>query len=197
MRLCTLGLTSLLFVLPAHAQADRAPNAVTDWALIVQQAIHNANAPRPPASATVLHATVVLAMYDAVVAIEGGSEPYGAAIHAWPGADVRAAVATAAFITARARVAASQYPYLDEQYAGYLARIPDSIRKVDGIRVGRRAASLILKRRANDGFDTVVLYECSAIPPPAGQSGLRLSTARQGVVRPVDRPGPRRAAGQN
>jgi hypothetical protein len=111
----------------------------------------------------------VLAMYDAVVAIEGGSEPYGPAIHAWRGADVNAAVATAAYVTARARVAASQFAYLDEQYAAFLAGIPHGLRKLDGIRVGRKAAAAILELRAKDGFDNVVLYQCSAIPPPPGE----------------------------
>jgi hypothetical protein len=154
---------------PVRASADTAPNAVTDWELIVQQAIHNAAAPRPPASALVLHATVVLAIYDAVMAIEGGYEPYAAAIRAWPGTDVRAAVATAAYFTARARVLASQFGYLDQQYLQYLERIPDGQAKTDGIRVGRRAATAMVRLRANDGFDTVVLYQCSSNPPPAGE----------------------------
>jgi hypothetical protein len=157
MRFCTFALTCLLFITPGQAHADTAPNAVTDWTLIVQQSIHNASAPRPPASAIVLHATVILAMYDAAVAIEGGSESYGPSFQARPGADVRAAVATAAYLTARARVAASQFAYLDDQYSAYLASIPDGLRKTDGIRVGTRTSSLILRLRADDGFDNVVL----------------------------------------
>jgi hypothetical protein len=35
--------------------------------------------------------------------------------------------------------------------------------------VGESAAASILAIRANDGFETKVLYECSAIPPPAGE----------------------------
>jgi hypothetical protein len=64
-------------------------------------------------------------MYDAVTAIKGGYEPYGANISAPRGADVRAAVATAAYRTARERVATSQHEYLDEQYELYLAGIRD------------------------------------------------------------------------
>lgn len=59
---------------PCHVSAGTG-NAVTDWALIVQPAIHSAAAPRPAGSAQVLHTMVVLAMYDAVVAIEGASSP--------------------------------------------------------------------------------------------------------------------------
>jgi hypothetical protein len=141
-------------------------NAVTDWATIVQASIHNASAPRPPASSEVLHTIVQLAVYDAVVAIEGGFDPYAAAIEAPPGADLRAAVATAAYRTARARVASSQFAYLDDQYAAYLAGIPDGQAKSDGIAVGMAAADAMLVLRANDGFDAVVPYSCSSIPPP-------------------------------
>ena len=169
MRAYALLLCGVLLAGPTQASADTAPNAVTDWELIVQQAVHNASAPRPPASALVLHAVVVLAMYDAVMAIEGGYEPYAATIQAWPGSDARAAVATAAYLTARARVASSQVAYLDQQYAAYLAGIPDGQAKADGIAVGQEAASAMLALRANDGFNNVVLYQCSSIPPPAGE----------------------------
>jgi hypothetical protein len=169
MRASALLMCGALLVVPARASADTAPNAVTEWELIVQQAIHNAAAPRPPASALVLHAMVVLAMYDAVMAIEGGYEPYASRITAWPGSDVRAAVAAAAYVTARARVASTQVAYLDQQYSAYLGGIPDGQAKTDGIAVGEEAAAAILTRRANDGFNNIVLYQCSAIPPSPGE----------------------------
>jgi hypothetical protein len=112
---------------------------------------------------------VLLAVYDAVVAIEGGYQPYAGAITAYPGADVRAAVATAAYLTARARVAPSQHAYLDTEYASYLASIPDGQAKSDGVDVGEAAATAMLTLRANDRFENVVLYQCSSSPPPAGE----------------------------
>jgi hypothetical protein len=151
------------------AQFLAAPNVVTDWAGIVQPAIHNPSAPRPPASAQVIHAMIMLAMYDATVAIEGRYEPFAASIQAPAGADVRAAVATAAYRTALARVLASQFPYLDAQYDAYLAGIPDGQAKSDGIQVGEDAAAAIIALRANDAFNNVVLYECSAVPAPVGE----------------------------
>src|SRR5262245_31032929 len=93
----------LLFYCCLHGQSSLASNVVTDWAAIVQPAINNTGAPRPPASSQLLHATIQLAVYDAAVAIEAGYEPYASTIWAPPGADVRAAVATAAHRTARAR----------------------------------------------------------------------------------------------
>lgn len=169
MRACSLLITCVLLASPARTSADTAPNAVTDWATIVQPAIHNAGAPRPPASSQVLHAMVLLAVYDAVVAIEGGYQPYAGPITAYPGADVRAAVATTAYLTARARVAPSQHAYLDTQYASYLASIPDGQGKSDGVDVGEAAATAMLTLRANDRFENVVLYQCSSSPPPAGE----------------------------
>jgi hypothetical protein len=154
---------------PQLSEAPGAPNVVTDWAGIVQSAINNPAAPRPPASSEVLHATIILAMYDAAMAIEGGYQPFTAAIAAPAGADSRAAVATAAYRTARARVLASQFAILDAQYAAYLAGIPDGQAKSDGILVGEQAAQQVIALRANDGFDNVVLYQCSAAPPAAGE----------------------------
>src|SRR5262245_60930956 len=85
-------------------------NPVTDWATIVQPAINTP--PKLPAIQLILRAMVQIAVYDAVVAIEDGYRPFASAIPAPRGADVRAAVATAAYLTARARVAASQIPSL-------------------------------------------------------------------------------------
>jgi hypothetical protein len=152
-----------------RASANPAPNAVTDWALIVQQSIHNAGAPRSAGTSEILHATIMLAMYDAVIAIEGGFEPYATRIQAPIGADARAAVATAAYRTARARVAASQVAFLDTQYASYMAAIADGSAKTAGVQVGEQAAAGILARRANDNFASVVVYECSSLPVPAGE----------------------------
>jgi hypothetical protein len=160
----------LLAASPARAAADTAPNAVTDWAAIVQQAIHNPPAaPRSAGTSQILHTMVMLAVYDAVVAIEGGYQPYRAPIDAVPGANVRAAVASAAYRTAYARVGAAQRLYLDAQYAAYLSAIPDGDGKVAGIAVGEAAAGAILAARAGDSFDTVVPYACSSTPPPVGE----------------------------
>ncbi len=142
-------------------------NVVTDWATIVQPAVNTP--PRLPGIQFVLGATIQLAVYDAVMAIEGRYESFTPALSAPDGADVRAAVATAAYVTARARVDSSQYGYLDTQYAGYMATIPAGAAKSDGVQVGQSAANAILTLRADDGVDSVVLYECSSNPPPPGE----------------------------
>ena len=67
----------VLLMSPLRAIAAAAPNAVTDWAAIVQQAIHNPPAaPRSAGTSEILHAMVMLAVYDAAVAVEGGFRPY-------------------------------------------------------------------------------------------------------------------------
>jgi hypothetical protein len=142
---------------------------VADWAAIVQPAVNNAAAPRSPGSSEVLHTIVHLAVYDAVAAVDGGHRPYAPAMRRAQGADVRAAVATAAYRAARTRVVPSQVGYLDGQYAMYLTSVPDGPAKTTGIQVGESAAAAILARRANDGMDRVVLYQCSATPPPPGE----------------------------
>ena len=182
----------LLIVLaawPLGAAAQPVPNVVTQWAAIVQQSIHNAAAPRSAGSSQVLHTMVHLAVYDAVVAIEGRYEPFigKAAKSPASDADVRAAVATAAYLTARARVAPSQFAYLDQEYANYLVTIPDGSGKTEGIRIGTRSAASMVERRAEDGFGNVVLYQCSEVPPPVGEfepdSGC---PASPGAAQPVD-----------
>jgi hypothetical protein len=149
--------------------ASLAQNVITEWAGIVQPAINNASVPRSPASSEVLHATIQLAVYNAAIAIEGGYRPYGAPISGPGSADVRAAVATAAYRTARARVDPSQVAYLDGQYQAYLAAIPEGYGKSAGVQVGEAAASALLLLRANDGYANAVSYQCSTTPPPAGE----------------------------
>ena len=146
--LATLILIALVAA-PATAQ-----NVVTHWAAIAQSAIVVG---RTPASSNVLHAMVQLAIYDAAIAIEGGYEPYGAEVIAPLGADINAAVATAAYRVLRERVP-GQASFLDNEYANNLAAIPVGQAKTDGIKVGEAVAAALLALRDNDGFDNVVPY---------------------------------------
>ncbi len=82
-----LVLIGLLLAGPSQAAADTAPNVVTYWATVVQQAIHNAGAPRSAGTSEVLHTMVALAVYDAVMDIEGGYQPYAVVIRPAAAAD--------------------------------------------------------------------------------------------------------------
>ena len=102
----------------------------------------------------ILHTMVHLAVYDAVVAVDGGSRPFAARIAAKPGADLRAAVATAAYLTVRPCIAGAHLTTLDQAYATYLAGVPAGNGVTEGVRVGQQAAEAMLALRANDGFPT-------------------------------------------
>jgi hypothetical protein len=151
------------------AQATPAQNVVTEWSRIVQPAIHNAAEPRTPVGAFIVHTVVQLAVYDAVMAIEGGFAPFRTTLDAPAGADVRAAVATAAYRAARGRVAPSQHAYLDEQYTASIAAVPEGRARTDGVAVGESAAAGILAARQNDNFANTATYVCRADPPPVGE----------------------------
>src|SRR5215210_2368491 len=153
----------------AVAQAAPVPNVVTEWSRIVQPAIHSPAEPRSQASSIVLNTIIQLAVYDAVMATDGGFEPFQTKLDAPDGADVRAAVATAAYRTAKARVAASQHAYLDEKYTAFMAGIPAGKAKSDGVAAGEAAAAGILAARQNDNFSQTVPYSCSADPVPVGE----------------------------
>lgn len=170
-RLIFSGVIAVLFGvgLPAAPVGATGPNVVTEWALIVQSAIHNPTEPRGVPSSIVLHTITQLAVYDAVMAIEGGFEPFHTAAKAAKDADVRAAVATAAYRAARGRVAASQFGYLDHRYGTYMGTIPDGAPKQHGIEVGEASAAGILALRANDGFSNTVTYQCSGTPLRVGE----------------------------
>lgn len=159
---------SCVLAIPIHARAET-PNPVIQWAELIQPAIHAPSAPRSAGTSQILHTMAMLAVYDAVVAIEGGTEPFAARIEAAPHADRGAAVATAAYVVVRPRVAPARVAYLDETYATYMAGIGDGLARTEGVRVGRAAAEAVLALRAADNFTLVVPYSCSATPVPVGE----------------------------
>src|SRR4029450_52244 len=92
-------------------------------------------------------------MSDAVTAMGGVYEPYTAPVIAPAGADVTAAVATAAYRVLRERFPAQQGS-LDSQYASYMSGIDDGQPKLDGIAVGEAVAQQLLAVRAGDNLAT-------------------------------------------
>lgn len=105
-----------------------------------------------PASPLYLSFTSV-AMYDAVVSITGGFEPY--ALTKRP-RQARHASATVAAGTAAYTVLSHYFPAsavnLDQDYAALLEQVPDSRAKERGIAVGQAAAQAIIDRRVGDGI---------------------------------------------
>src|SRR5262249_46302487 len=100
-------------------------------------------------------AYVSAAVYDAVVSIEGGYEPYGAVIPATPGASAYAAAVEAAYRTL-IHYFPGQAATLDTFYTEALALIPDGASKTAGLAVGLAAATNIISLRAGDGLRTPI-----------------------------------------
>jgi hypothetical protein len=95
-------------------------------------------------------AYVSTAMYDAVVAIQGGYKPLLPAFQAWKKASVDAAVVEAAYRTL-ARYFPSAAATLDPLHAESLAAIADGPAKLAGEKVGRVAAEQVAHARDGDG----------------------------------------------
>jgi hypothetical protein len=153
---------------------------------------------QPPPSSLSSLAFVQLAVYNAVVAIEGGYEPYGRALRPHPGASVNAAVARAAH-DVLVRYFPGSTPTLDADLTASLATIPDGAAEQRGLAVGRDAAAGLLAQREGDGWFADIGFTMPAPGPgvwelPAGQSPLVpwLSRLRPFTLRSPDqfRPGP-------
>ena len=147
-------------VLPPAVVAAEPTDMVLEWNANAVSAILNApTATTPglghaPPLAGVDLAMVHGAVYDAVIAIAGGYEPYLGGINAPAGASQAAAAATAAHHVLVALVPstpAAVTASLDALYATSLGKIPDGAAKTDGITVGAAAASAMLANRAGDG----------------------------------------------
>ena len=150
------------------AETSTQGRAVADWSLIAQNAIV-AVGRRFPGEAAVYMGIVHAAMYDVVVAIEGGYRPYAITPTVPPNTSVDAAVAAAAH-----RVLVGRFPDqqtsvdgregLDDVYTSYLNGIPEGEAKTNGVLVGEEVGAGMLLLRDNDGLDIMVPY----VQPPPG-----------------------------
>jgi hypothetical protein len=154
------------------AVAAPAHNAVTLWHERTQPVLATWTG-RGNAAQAYTGSLVQIAVYDAVVAIRGGYRPFYAAVEAPEGANLDAAIATAAYRVARTRVnvATPARDTLDSQYAAYVAAIPDGPSKGDGIAVGEAAAAATLAARAGDNF-----YSTAAFTNPPADPGVWQAT---------------------
>ena len=88
------------------------------------------------------------------------------------GADLNAAIATAAFRVGYERVNSNQTARSNYRnaYDAYIAGIPDGQAKTDGIAVGEATAQAVLAARANDNFYNTATYTNPAADPGVWQS---------------------------
>jgi hypothetical protein len=115
----------------------------------------------PPAERIV--AMTQLAMFDAVNSIDRKYRPYLVQLAAAPTASREAAAAAAAG-TVLAGVDPETQDQVKAALAAYLAAIPDSAAKSEGIKLGEAVAAKILEARANDGANAMDTYRPRTAP---------------------------------
>jgi PAP2 superfamily len=121
----------------------------------------------------VIFAYQAIAVYDSVIAVEGGYRPFAIAAHAPRGASAEAAVAAAAHRILAHHLPAQRPAILDPAYEASLATIAGGKAKRRGVATGEKVAALLIARRAHDGFRAHVPY----IPPNPPIPGVWLPTA--------------------
>lgn len=177
--LATLATASIsLFFTPTAATAQT--GAVTQWQAHAQTLVA-AFTGRGNAAQAYTMALIQVAVYDAAVAVRSADSqnlrryrPFVAGIAAAAGADLNAAIATAAFRVGYERVnnnptARANYR---NAYDAYLALIPHGRAKADGIAAGEATAQAVLAARANDNF-----YNTAAYSNPPADAGVWQSAA--------------------
>jgi len=132
------------------------------------------------ADGDVIFAYEAIAVYDAVMAIDGSYRPFAVDVHAPRRASARAAVAAAAHRIFVQYLPAQGPTILDPAYAASLATIPDGRAKTDGIVTGEKVAAALIARRAGDGFRAPVSYT----PPDPPVPGVWIPTATTPPVLP-------------
>jgi hypothetical protein len=157
-RVTALAVTALAIAASAGTTRDAAAalppgNTVAQWNQIAENTVVGSGAFQ--SEGYIYMAYVSAAVYDAVVAIEGGFEPYGPAITAPAGASVDAAIVEAAYQTL-VYYFPSQAANLDALHAEALGLIPGGTAKIDGQSVGAAAATSIINLRSGDGRMTPI-----------------------------------------
>jgi hypothetical protein len=144
---------------------------VAHWDAVGAQAFSAAGL--SPAEGYPIFAYVAIAVYDSVMAIEGGYEPFAVAVDAPAGASPQAAVAAAAHRILVHYLPAQQPTILDPAYAASLATVADRQAKSDGVATGEQVAEALIAQRADDGFRAPVTYT----PPNPPIPGVWLPTS--------------------
>ena len=153
-------------------RADGPPDSfVVNWDAVGTQAFSAAGL--TGAEGFPIFAYMSIAVYDSVVAIEGGYEPFAVDLDPAAGASAQAAVAAAAHRVLAHHMPAQAATILDPALTASLATIPDGQAEVDGVAAGVQVADLLIAERAGDGFRAPVTYTPPAPPIP----GVWLPTA--------------------
>jgi hypothetical protein len=194
LRVAAVAVTALAVAASAattrNASAALPPgNAVVQWNTIAEDTVVGSGPFQGEGFIYMAYASA--AVYDAVVAIEGGYTPYGPARSAPQGASEDAAVVEAAYRTLWAYFPPSSCnpasppaayafclgirPRLDEFYAEALSLIPEGQAKTDGKTVGQQAANDIIALRSGDNRMTPIGATSSFPTLPPGSGVWRLT----------------------
>jgi vanadium-dependent haloperoxidase-like protein len=120
-----------------------------------------------PAEGHVIFAYVAIAVYDSVMGIEGGHEPFAVDANAPDDASPEAAVVGAAS-TILAHYLPAQAGMINAERTASLANIPDGAPETHGLSFGDAVANLLIAQRADDGFRAAYTYTVPN-PPVAGK----------------------------
>src|SRR5438105_4956685 len=136
-------------------------DAITDWN---EKAVAFVTKHRmlPPQAERVI-ASVHVAMFDAVNSIERRYRPYQIAVTAKKETSKETAAAVAAGMVL-AGLHPKETEELNSTMAAYLATIPASAAKSDGIKVGQEVAAMIVAVRKNDGSEAPDAYRPKTKP---------------------------------
>ena len=156
---------------PAAGDDGRHTNGAPDtyvaaWDAVGVQAFSAAGL--SPAEGHTIFAYLGVAVYDAVMAVEGGYEPFAVDLDAPAGASSQAAVAAAARGILVHYLPAQAATIIEPAYAASLATIADGQAETDGVATGDAVARRWIDLRSDDGFRAGVTYT-PPNPPIAGR----------------------------
>ena len=141
------------------APMSASANVITDWD---EKAVAVVT-PMPPYTAQRVMGMVHIAMFDAVNSIERRCRPYLVQLPADPTTSKEAAAASAA-AAVLATIDSKTAGEMKIAIASYLASIPDSAAKSDGVKLGEAVAARVVEARANDGADALDDYRPRTTP---------------------------------
>lgn len=140
----------------AGAVCGVAQGVVSDWLDLASTTIV-VNAKKDPATSHVYFAYVAVAMYDAASSIDRHFKPFAVTVDAPAGAQIDAAVVTAAH-DVLVHYFPGQQSSLDAAQTASLGVISEGRAKSDGISVGRSVAAQWIRMRSTDGVEAKVVY---------------------------------------
>ena len=188
---CSVIVSIVLGLCAGTAAAASGPDAVTYWNnVVVSATIAGVTPGRPNPETAIAAAYMHIAIYDAIVSIDGGYTPFATHVANAPaGASKDAAAAQAAYEILSFLYPAVSWPTIapavTTAYNTALNAIANGQGKTDGMNVGHAAAQGLLAKRQHDGFrDPSVTYTFQPLGPGVYQKTPPLASYTGGPVAP-------------